>query len=157
MNKKKSLLVLIAIIIVVFLIVIFSLTTKNNTVNNGKCVNDSFFSVSYSLTYYPNSALRYIFISSEEEYDNNADLLSEDVKSKLDFKRNDYLIYFMDEQYGCAPSEVLSCVKMTKKGLIMTFEKNNVDESCDAIFSYAYVISLEKGKYDKNIEVGVAK
>ena len=35
----------------------------------------------------------------------------------------------------------------------LKFENNAVDETCDAIYHDAFIIELEKNKYDKNLTV----
>lgn len=158
MNKKRILILLITIIIVIFVIILFTLTTKNNTESNATCTEKNFFSTSFLASYSPIDEKRYILMSSEKEYTENVhDLLTEDIKDELDFEKYDYLIYFMDDQYGCEREKILKCVKTTKRGLIMEFENQEIDKECDAIFFDAYVIRLEKDKYDDQIEIGVVK
>ena len=72
---------------------------------------------------------------------------------ELDIKKHDYIIYFINPQNGCDREIRLNCVTYEKNKLTLNMSKYQVDPTCDRIINDSLVIELEKGKFDKNIEI----
>ena len=49
----------------------------------------------------------------------------------------------------------LNCVEYDKKGINLDINSYEVEPKCDIIFSDSFIIELEKGKYNQDIEVKI--
>ena len=86
-------------------------------------------------------------------YQSNVSEVNKKDKKNLNFEEHDYLVYFIEPQSGCDRKKRLNCIEYNDTGIKLKFENNAVDETCDAIYHDAFIIELEKNKYDKNLTV----
>lgn len=150
--KKNTLIIIILSIcfLIIGLVVRFSTLKEDSTIkSNDTCHTSSYYLLNYS---YEEEKEKTIFLTNEKDYDKETRFSTDD-KKKLDFEKYDYLVYFLDAQGGCDRKQRLTCVEYNAKGIVLNFEYFDIDESCDAIYYDAFIIELEKGKYDENINV----
>ena len=93
-----------------------------------------------------------MFVTNEKEFDKETRLDEKD-KKNLDFEKYDYLIYFIGPQSGCDREKRLNCIEYEDDGIKLNFDHNNIDDKCDVIYHDAFIIELEKNKYDKNMTI----
>ena len=72
---------------------------------------------------------------------------------ELDIEKNDYIIYFLNPQAGCDREMRLNCVTFEKNKLTLNMTKFEVDPTCDRVINDSLVIELEKGKFNKDVEI----
>ena len=119
------------------------------------CRKDTYSLVSYMYGYNPKEEKQYMFISEAKDFDKLIGILGSTDINTLDIKNHDYLIYFQDPQHGCDRTYRLECVEHDKKGINLDINSYEVDPKCDIIFSDSFIIELEKGKYNQDIEVKI--
>lgn len=119
------------------------------------CRKDTYSLVSYMYGYNLEENEKYMFISDKKDLDKLIGVLQTIDINSLDITNHDYLIYFVEPQHGCDRTIRLNCVEHDKKGINLDLTSYEVDPQCEIIFSDSFVIELEKGKYDQNIEVNI--
>lgn len=119
------------------------------------CRKDTYSLVSYMYGYNPKEEKQYMFISEAKDLDKLIGILGSTDINTLDIKNYDYLIYFQDPQHGCDRTYRLECVEYDKKGINLDINSYEVEPKCDIIFSDSFIIELEKGKYNQDIEVKI--
>ena len=154
MKDYKRVLVLIILIIAFLAIGIIarfnSINELNKVEENVKCNETSYHLITY--LYQEDKGNEKTFLTSEKDYDNDT-RLKEKYKKNLDFEKHDYLVYFMSSQNGCEREKKLKCIEYEDKGIKLNFEHFIIDKTCDTIYYDAFIVELEKNKYDKNIIV----
>ena len=117
------------------------------------CREDTFEVFSYSHGYNPEEKGNHLFISTQSDVDGLLNIFTPEAMKELDIKKHDYIIFFINPQNGCDREIRLNCVTYEKNKLTLNMSKYQVDPTCDRIINDSLVIELEKGKFDKNIEI----
>lgn len=156
MKEKKKILVII-ILSIAFLIIgiiarINSIMQLNKKEEAVKCNSKSYHLVTYSYQDEHESKEQKVFVSNEKEFDKETRLDEKD-KKNLNFEKYDYLIYFIGPQVGCDREKRLNCIEYEEDGIKLNFDHNNIDDKCEVIYHDAFIIELEKNKYDKNLTI----
>lgn len=117
------------------------------------CREDVFEVFSYSHGYNPNEQKNYLFISTQSDVDGLLNIFTPTAMQELDIEKNDYIIYFLNPQAGCDREMRLNCVTFGKNKLTLNMTKFEVDPTCDRVINDSLVIELEKGKFNKDVEI----
>lgn len=121
-------------------------TTKN------KCDDKNFFIGSYSSEKLKDKENYYI-LKTKKDYEAKKDIIKFNDTEKLDFENYDYLVFFVPTQLGCNRTYQLKCFEQKENEIYLNFEKNEVDEYCDAIFFDSIIVELQKDKYNNETKI----
>lgn len=151
-KNKKSILITLVILVLIGISVYKLFSNKHELVDdNIKCEKPTFFLGSY--TYSPNATQKHFIITTEKELEQIENIVSFDDALEFDFKHHDYLIFFIEPQLGCGRTYEFKCFRQEQKEIYLDFAKNEVDNTCDAIFTDSIIIEIEKDKYDSSVKI----